>query len=330
MERLQARSPETLSIEALTLEEIFVSTLQPGEALRHDRDRVGVRAGRVEGGSGALPCLAACVLTIVAGAVIDDWYLRRLALLAYGLGRSASACSRSATSTHIGRWACSSPSRSIGDGCCSSSCSVALRCSCRLRGRLDRSSAKQTCSARPFWRESALRHVGRRLWTLRRAVADDGVPGPLPAVVFSVAHRRPSSSPVNCWHDRHGCHRRREIDTVKLTVFWWGIVALCAVAAVTGWRMFMRLESIEGRGTEVALPDEGPAGHAAARHGHARDAPASSRLAAREEGIATPADDVRRRLHPCRALGQLLRDGQARARRSSYCARAVPGLVLSD
>jgi ABC-2 type transport system ATP-binding protein len=30
MERLRARSPETLSIEALTLEEIFVSTLQPG------------------------------------------------------------------------------------------------------------------------------------------------------------------------------------------------------------------------------------------------------------------------------------------------------------
>jgi ABC-2 type transport system ATP-binding protein len=32
MERLRARSPETLSIEALTLEEIFVSTLQPGVA----------------------------------------------------------------------------------------------------------------------------------------------------------------------------------------------------------------------------------------------------------------------------------------------------------
>ncbi len=31
MARLQARSPETISIEALTLEEIFVSTLQPGE-----------------------------------------------------------------------------------------------------------------------------------------------------------------------------------------------------------------------------------------------------------------------------------------------------------
>lgn len=32
MERLRARSPEALSIEALTLEEIFVSTLQPQEA----------------------------------------------------------------------------------------------------------------------------------------------------------------------------------------------------------------------------------------------------------------------------------------------------------
>jgi len=29
LERLRARSPESLSMEALTLEEIFVSTLQP-------------------------------------------------------------------------------------------------------------------------------------------------------------------------------------------------------------------------------------------------------------------------------------------------------------
>jgi hypothetical protein len=32
MERLRARSPETLTSEALTLEEIFVATLQPGGA----------------------------------------------------------------------------------------------------------------------------------------------------------------------------------------------------------------------------------------------------------------------------------------------------------
>jgi ABC-type multidrug transport system ATPase subunit len=32
MEQLRARSPEMLAIEALTLEEIFVSTLQPQEA----------------------------------------------------------------------------------------------------------------------------------------------------------------------------------------------------------------------------------------------------------------------------------------------------------
>ena len=30
LERLRARSPETLTTEALTLEEIFVATLQPG------------------------------------------------------------------------------------------------------------------------------------------------------------------------------------------------------------------------------------------------------------------------------------------------------------
>ena len=32
MDQLRARSPEALAIEALTLEEIFVSTLQPQEA----------------------------------------------------------------------------------------------------------------------------------------------------------------------------------------------------------------------------------------------------------------------------------------------------------
>jgi hypothetical protein len=33
MARLKARSPEALSTESLTLEEIFVTTLQPGAAL---------------------------------------------------------------------------------------------------------------------------------------------------------------------------------------------------------------------------------------------------------------------------------------------------------
>ncbi|MBI1873955.1 MAG: hypothetical protein HYS05_08715, partial [Acidobacteria bacterium] len=33
LERLRARSPEAMTTEALTLEEIFITTLQPGEVL---------------------------------------------------------------------------------------------------------------------------------------------------------------------------------------------------------------------------------------------------------------------------------------------------------
>ena len=40
MEQLRARSPEALAIEALTLEEIFVSTLQPQETARMTRTAV--------------------------------------------------------------------------------------------------------------------------------------------------------------------------------------------------------------------------------------------------------------------------------------------------
>jgi ABC-type transport system involved in multi-copper enzyme maturation permease subunit len=39
----------------------------------------------------------------------------------------------------------------------------------------------------------------------------------------------------------------------KLAVFWRAMVALCAIAAVLGWRTFMRLEAKEGRGPHVHI-----------------------------------------------------------------------------
>ena len=65
IERLKARSPETLTTEALTLEEIFVATLQPRGSRRHDaRCAAPVRRGKeVRGLAGAwLACLAALVV----------------------------------------------------------------------------------------------------------------------------------------------------------------------------------------------------------------------------------------------------------------------------
>ena len=49
----------------------------------------------------------------------------------------------------------------------------------------------------------------------------------------------------------------------KLTVFWRAMVALCAIAAVLGWRTFMRLEANESRGPHVHM-DWSSAGSVAA------------------------------------------------------------------
>ena len=40
----------------------------------------------------------------------------------------------------------------------------------------------------------------------------------------------------------------------KSAVVWWGMVGTSVVAAVAGWRLFMRLEAIDGRGQAVRLP----------------------------------------------------------------------------
>jgi hypothetical protein len=44
------------------------------------------------------------------------------------------------------------------------------------------------------------------------------------------------------------------IDRFKLAFLWWGMFVVCAVAAVWSWRMFMRLEAIDGRGPDVHMP----------------------------------------------------------------------------
>lgn len=44
------------------------------------------------------------------------------------------------------------------------------------------------------------------------------------------------------------------IDRFKVAFLWSGMFVVCAVAAVSSWRMFMRLEVIDGRGPEVQMP----------------------------------------------------------------------------
>jgi hypothetical protein len=45
-----------------------------------------------------------------------------------------------------------------------------------------------------------------------------------------------------------------EAARVRFLVVWWGMTAACAVAVVSSWRMFMRLEAIDGHDAHVRLP----------------------------------------------------------------------------
>jgi hypothetical protein len=53
----------------------------------------------------------------------------------------------------------------------------------------------------------------------------------------------------------YGLDNAAAVDRFSLVVFWRGMFLVCALAAVAGWRMFMRLEVIEGHGAHVQLPE---------------------------------------------------------------------------
>ena len=44
------------------------------------------------------------------------------------------------------------------------------------------------------------------------------------------------------------------MEAFRLTFVWFGTLGLCTVGAVMSWRMFMRLEAIDGPGQDVRLP----------------------------------------------------------------------------
>jgi ABC-type transport system involved in multi-copper enzyme maturation permease subunit len=53
---------------------------------------------------------------------------------------------------------------------------------------------------------------------------------------------------------RYGDGGGAPVDALKLAVLQWGMAAVCVVAAVSGWRRFMRLEATEGGEVAVSLP----------------------------------------------------------------------------
>jgi len=79
---------------------------------------------------------------------------------------------------------------------------------------------------------------------------------PLAAVVFTIAIPGLLATGADIVGSLiYGLHNAAAIDRFKLIVFWRGMFLICALAAVAGWRMFMRLEVIEGHGPDVEIPE---------------------------------------------------------------------------
>lgn len=79
--------------------------------------------------------------------------------------------------------------------------------------------------------------------------------GPLPGMVFTVVIPLALLTLGDLIGTaRYGLGGGAAIDRFKLAFLWWGAFVVCAIAAVSGWRMFMRLEAIDGRGAELGMP----------------------------------------------------------------------------
>lgn len=79
---------------------------------------------------------------------------------------------------------------------------------------------------------------------------------PLGGAVFAIG----VTGQIHLFADVVGIARFGWADTIAskqqftLAVLWWSLLGAGAVAAVAGWRTFMRLEAIDGRGPEVRWP----------------------------------------------------------------------------
>jgi ABC-type transport system involved in multi-copper enzyme maturation permease subunit len=59
----------------------------------------------------------------------------------------------------------------------------------------------------------------------------------------------------------------REVDAFRLLFLWWSVAVLCATGAVMTWWTFARLQTIDGRGTELHFtPRTGAIGRGLTRH----------------------------------------------------------------
>lgn len=69
---------------------------------------------------------------------------------------------------------------------------------------------------------------------------------------------------------QYGFRNHAAVESVRLSVLWWGLSVTCIVTTVAGWRMFMRLEALEGH-QAIQMPRWwGPAGEVPAAPAHLR------------------------------------------------------------
>ena len=255
LQALRARAPEALTVESLTLEEIFVSTLQPlgGDAARHDRRGALAAAGALPALTkeirALLPTYAAAFASIAIGCLSSSYLLIALGLLGFAFGSvtlGAQSFGLEVQPPHA------RPAPLAADR---SAPRVRLQARCSLRHARDADRGHPGLVPMIFLRRAASPHTDPSMLILAAACGLFVAPtltmicrSTLAGIVFTVAipgllcdrsRRR--------WRDAFmGCTMSSAIDRFRLLVFWRGMLVICAVGALAGWRMFMRLEVIEG------------------------------------------------------------------------------------
>ena len=192
------------------------------------------------------PTYAAAFASIAIGCISSSYLLIALGLLGFAFGSVALGAQSFGLEYTTVRSACSSHSRSIG-----------ARCSLQAHGPLRNARDADRGHPGVVRRSSASRRLssyraldadaGCGVRVVRGAHADDDLPEHLGR---HRVHHRHSRAAVG-WTDvvgalRYGLENAAAIDRFRLLVFWRGMLLICALGAVAGWRMFMRLEIIEG------------------------------------------------------------------------------------
>jgi hypothetical protein len=210
------------------------------------------------------PVWLASVVTIAVGAMSDSWGLQRLALAAYGLGTlgvGAQSIGHEYSHRTLGTLLAQPIDRRrllLAKVAVLIPMIVSLGAIAWL-GLSDKTDLFRTS----IWRPSSLAILVAACGLSVAPWLTMVCRSPLAAVVFSVAAPMVIVIAGELLAlARYGMNGGIEIDTLKLSVVWWGTLGLCGVASVSGWRTFMRLEFIEGRSADVALPWEAQGGQA--------------------------------------------------------------------